>query len=487
MMSMLAYYLGHEAPDHIKTLEITFPIVGHSFLPPDRVFGLIERILKKQCVIINRREYEDIIAKFSTVLKLDEDWNIFDWKTVATDIVKKPAQWHFKFNECKRFIFTKQSNNNLRSKNVTVRGEVLYRSDLCSENTIIKKGKSLSALRPNSVVTGNCLKGNKSSIADVLGKHYGPDWRQNPDLEFYATVDRARAGEPLHVLEKGYDWRAEGDVHLELATKNEATRSLGVVYVDIVIGDITYPRTRFFVVPDLRDDVILGHEWLEAVKATLCYAQQCVAPPLIGRGPWRRCDSTWIAAPCPSYSQRVYSTSSPRLTTPASWTLYALRNLPRQKTASVTFRKNINMYVTPEKIKDALRALPPTIIGHSPESWSVEEPEKTYPAIKLICNRVIHESEIQTLWANRAVQKEIYLLRSSDDVPEMWTGVGGLRSPTFELGEQTAPRSSDKAKLRQIIWLRVDLAMACGRGRGWGLRADMCRPRKVDGVRVFGS
>jgi hypothetical protein len=44
------------------------------------------------------------------------------------------------------------------------------------------------------------------------------------------------------------------NVHLELATKNEATRSLGVVYMDIVIGDIIYPRTRFFVVPDLRDD-----------------------------------------------------------------------------------------------------------------------------------------------------------------------------------------------------------------------------------------
>jgi hypothetical protein len=79
----------------------------------------------------------------------------------------------------------------------------------------------------------------------------------------------------------------------------------------------------------------------------------------------------------------------------------ALRNLPRQKTASVTFRKNINMYVTPEKIKDALRALPPTIIGHSPESWSVEEPEKTYPAIKLVCNRVIHESEIVCRFLNK--------------------------------------------------------------------------------------
>jgi hypothetical protein len=31
--------------------------------------------------------------------------------------------------------------------------------------------------------------------------------------------------------------------------------------------------------------------------------------------------------------------------------------------------------------------------------------------------------------------------------------VGGLRSLTFELGEQTAPRSSDKAMKRQTIWL----------------------------------
>jgi hypothetical protein len=50
---------------------------------------------------------------------------------------------------------------------------------------------------------------------------------------------------------------------------------------------------------------------------------------------------------------------------------------------------------------DALRALPRTIIGHSPESWSVEEPEKTYPAIKLICNRVIHESEIVCRFLNK--------------------------------------------------------------------------------------
>jgi hypothetical protein len=48
MMPMLAYWLRYIAPDQIKSLEFTFPVVGHSFLPSDRVFGLIEEKLRKQ-------------------------------------------------------------------------------------------------------------------------------------------------------------------------------------------------------------------------------------------------------------------------------------------------------------------------------------------------------------------------------------------------------------------------------------------------------
>ncbi|CAH0552738.1 unnamed protein product [Brassicogethes aeneus] len=141
-------------------------------------------------LLIDRREYKTILEKFSTVHKLGEDWSIWDWKTVATDIVKKPAQWHFKFNECKRFIFTKQNVKN----NITVRGEVFYKSDLCSEGSIVKRGKHLSGLRPKKVKTENCLRGNKSSIASLLEKHYGPGWREIPELEFYRIVDSP--GEP---------------------------------------------------------------------------------------------------------------------------------------------------------------------------------------------------------------------------------------------------------------------------------------------------
>ncbi|XP_050294218.1 uncharacterized protein LOC126734570 [Anthonomus grandis grandis] len=47
MMTMLAYWLLKESPENIKNIELTFPIVGHSFIPPDRVFGLIEKVIKK--------------------------------------------------------------------------------------------------------------------------------------------------------------------------------------------------------------------------------------------------------------------------------------------------------------------------------------------------------------------------------------------------------------------------------------------------------
>jgi hypothetical protein len=46
------------------------------------------------------------------------------------------------------------------------------------------------------------------------------------------------------------------EVYLELATENETTLSMGIVYVDIVLSDITYPGTRLFVVPDLRDQFV---------------------------------------------------------------------------------------------------------------------------------------------------------------------------------------------------------------------------------------
>ncbi|CAF4763168.1 unnamed protein product [Pieris macdunnoughi] len=41
LVGMCMKWLYSNAPPHVKKLEIIFPMVGHSFLPPDRVFAKI--------------------------------------------------------------------------------------------------------------------------------------------------------------------------------------------------------------------------------------------------------------------------------------------------------------------------------------------------------------------------------------------------------------------------------------------------------------
>jgi len=60
-----------------------FPTRGHSFLPPDRVFGGIEKKIKSLEVVGNPEEYMQLIADRSTVLMADQDFHFFDWKEAA--------------------------------------------------------------------------------------------------------------------------------------------------------------------------------------------------------------------------------------------------------------------------------------------------------------------------------------------------------------------------------------------------------------------
>nr|CAH7748462.1 unnamed protein product [Callosobruchus chinensis] len=142
-----------------------------------------QRKIKKQNVIIKREEYEEMIGNYSTVLRLGEKWNILDWRTLANYVFKKPGQWHFRFNESKRFILIKSN------KNVMIRGEAFYRSDFGVPKTVTKRGRNLYSLQPKVLNIQGFLKGDKSTIDNLLKSHYGQDWRNNPALEFYKIID----------------------------------------------------------------------------------------------------------------------------------------------------------------------------------------------------------------------------------------------------------------------------------------------------------
>nr|CAI5849065.1 unnamed protein product [Callosobruchus analis] len=83
--------------------------------------------------------------------------NPWFWNTRSDAVLKKPCQWHFKCNKSKRSVFSKQIDS------ITVRREVFYRS--------------------------HGMQSDKSSIDTLPEKHYGPEWRTDPDLRFYKIID----------------------------------------------------------------------------------------------------------------------------------------------------------------------------------------------------------------------------------------------------------------------------------------------------------
>lgn len=145
---MCSYWLASKAPENIKTIEIVFPVVGHSFMPPDRVFARIEKAVKSKESIVSPAEYIEIFEQFG-VLKLGtENCPVLDFKHETNTYCKLPGSWHFKFNPTKRFLLTKSKNG------VEVRGEVSYVSDLNASKSVWKRGKNIINMTPEHLPIG---------------------------------------------------------------------------------------------------------------------------------------------------------------------------------------------------------------------------------------------------------------------------------------------------------------------------------------------
>lgn len=68
MITMILYWLALFAPPQIEHMELIFSVTDHSFIPLDRVFGRIERKLKKREMILNPDEM--ILLKIITLARL---------------------------------------------------------------------------------------------------------------------------------------------------------------------------------------------------------------------------------------------------------------------------------------------------------------------------------------------------------------------------------------------------------------------------------
>ncbi|KAJ8876537.1 hypothetical protein PR048_020982 [Dryococelus australis] len=78
VMAMILDWFLIEALLHIEKIEIWFPIVGHSFIPPDGILGHLEREFRSRSVIETPDEYVKVIKKRGTVTHLGEDCSVKD-------------------------------------------------------------------------------------------------------------------------------------------------------------------------------------------------------------------------------------------------------------------------------------------------------------------------------------------------------------------------------------------------------------------------
>lgn len=103
-MITLLYYINHRTKIFQKINHI-FPVRGHSYMPPDRVFGRIEQVLRKKESIISPSQYYEIFKRFCTVKVYGQDFSIYDYKSVVKNLVK--TKFDFKSTEQKIYTYTK--------------------------------------------------------------------------------------------------------------------------------------------------------------------------------------------------------------------------------------------------------------------------------------------------------------------------------------------------------------------------------------------
>lgn len=181
------------APANITRVEIIFPVVGHSFIPPDRVFARIEKVIRKHEVISNPQEYIEILRDHGTVFNLGDEIPVLDWRKEATSNLKSPGNWHFKFNQTKRFIFIKTGSK------IKLGGEISYKSDTSKYASVMKKKACITNINPDLVATERrCLKSEKiRDVNNLLTKHYGLNWRENEQLTFYKKIEARQHAEDV--------------------------------------------------------------------------------------------------------------------------------------------------------------------------------------------------------------------------------------------------------------------------------------------------
>lgn len=134
-------------------IEYTFPVRGHSFMPPDRVFGRLEQEIRKHDTILLPSEYVNIMQRHGNVHIYGQHWQCYNFKAAAAKHCVSSRS--FKISDARV----------LEVSGDKVGFKQLYSGDFCY-HSLLKRGKRWETFKPALSPMVNCVKVAKK--LDVL-------------------------------------------------------------------------------------------------------------------------------------------------------------------------------------------------------------------------------------------------------------------------------------------------------------------------------
>lgn len=188
IVHILTYWLQNESPNGVKELILHFPVRGHSYLPADRVFGRVEKQLKKLVVISNPEGYNSVYSNVGEVKILGTDWRLYDIKKLQQVYNKVPGIKDFKKISIQKFRSTNDSCA------VKYKGSAFFRfEDLTSQYaSLLRKGQTGKNIKLDEKMLGNSISDEKKkNVRTLLEKQFNNDevkWETLPELEFFKKI-----------------------------------------------------------------------------------------------------------------------------------------------------------------------------------------------------------------------------------------------------------------------------------------------------------
>ncbi|CAF4946621.1 unnamed protein product [Pieris macdunnoughi] len=185
VLHTLMQWLYAKSPQNIREIKLYFPVRGHSFLPADRVFGRLEKQLRKVPVITTHEGYYEIYKNHGDLRLLNRDWKIFNVKELDKHLIKIE-----RIQSLKRIFIKKICGINQNVKGCAVLGFLNYRfGEEKQSETLLKKGKRIPTELSVMEATTKPLNANKKNyVLALLVKQFGETWEEIDELKWFNNI-----------------------------------------------------------------------------------------------------------------------------------------------------------------------------------------------------------------------------------------------------------------------------------------------------------